>query len=134
MDDYVIAWSERLATHNAHVDEQHKTIIERIGRLRDFASDDDLRLFDELFAYAQQHFADEENYMAVIGYPNAKAHQAAHKTLIRTLAAYRRRYEQGDHDLYALKHFAFRWMRDHIMDEDRQVAEFARSLPSKDAG
>lgn len=127
MDYYRIEWHDGLALGDERVDVQHRELIRRIAAIPDDQSPCAPALLEELFDYAAGHFAAEEAYMAELGFPELPAHRAVHRTLLRTLKSYRAEYEAGRHDLYSLKYFAFRWVRDHIMDDDRRIGEFARS-------
>ena len=44
--------------------------------------------------------------------------------LARLLLAYQHEYDEGMHDLYAFKLFMYRWVRDHVMDEDHRIGEY----------
>ena len=62
--------------------------------------------------------------MERIEYPGLQEHRSEHKKLTRILLAYKEDYDQGRRDLYAFKQFMFRWVRDHIMDEDKKIAAY----------
>jgi hemerythrin len=124
MDSYVIAWSDSLLVGDPTVDGEHKRLIEMIAGVPDHESSGDAALLPEVLHYAATHFQHEEAFMEQVGYPELAAHCAEHKLLTRTLLAYKRDYEEGRTDLYGLKHFIFRWVRDHIMDNDRKIGLF----------
>jgi hemerythrin-like metal-binding protein len=124
MDNYVIAWSEALAVGDPTVDAQHRRLIEMIAGISDHESAADATLVPEVLDYAARHFREEESFMARIGYPALAAHRDEHKLLTRTFLAYKREYDEGKTDLYNMKHFLFRWVRDHVMDTDRQIGRY----------
>jgi hemerythrin-like metal-binding protein len=126
MDTHRIQWSEALRIGEPVVDQQHQRLIEMIEGVPDQPEAGDEHLLPALLAYAGRHFADEEALMAKAGYPGLADHRMLHKTLTRTLLAYRREFEAGHTDAYHLKQFVFRWIRDHIMDEDASFGRFLR--------
>ncbi len=127
MDHYVIAWSDSLSVGDPAIDAQHRKLIDLIARVPDHETENDALLLQEALSYAAQHFVDEEQVMARAEYPELASHCALHKTLGHTLRAYKRDYDKGNRDLYGLKHFLFRWVRDHIMDEDREFGRYLRA-------
>jgi hemerythrin len=127
MDTYVIAWNEAMRLGDETTDAQHHLLIELIAGIPDRPTSDDEQLLQDVLAYAGYHFADEEGLMERIEYPQLAEHRRAHKTLSRTLFAYKREYDEGQRDLYSFKHFMYRWVRDHIMDEDRRIGDFLRA-------
>ena len=109
------------------IDTQHKKLVELIGSISDHESQSDEASLREVLSYAVTHFSAEENLMAMIGYPGLGTHKNKHKKLMRTLMAYKKLYDAGENDLYSFKHFMFRWVRDHIMDEDKKISIFLQS-------
>jgi len=124
VDSYEIVWHDRLLIGEPTVDAQHKRLIAMIAGVSERAGHDDAVLLDAVLDYAATHFADEEHLMRRIGYPGLAAHVNSHKRLTRILIAYHKEYLEGKRDLYAFKNFMFSWVRDHIMDEDREIGLF----------
>jgi hemerythrin len=126
MDSYRIEWSPTLSVGDERIDEQHRVLIEMIVGIPDTASPGDALLLQAAVAYSAQHFAAEEEWLRAAGYPEAEAHRREHRRLSTILATYRREYAAGKSDLYAFKQFMFRWIRDHVMDADREFGEWLR--------
>ena len=123
-DNVVVEWRDGLLIGEPVIDAQHRRLVELIAGISDHPQSRDPALIAEALAYAATHFADEEGVMERIGFPGLARHRHLHKTLTRTLLAYQRQYENGETDLYSFKHFLFRWVRDHIMEEDQQIGAF----------
>ena len=134
MDHYVIAWSDALLVGDPTIDAQHRRLVELIAGVPDYETADDAALLPEVLDHAAWHFSDEESFMSRIGYPALAAHRDEHKLLTRTLLAYKREYDEGKTDLYNLKHFLFRWIRDHIMDVDRKIGQYLAAQRRGGAG
>lgn len=130
MDSYRIEWNDALLIGNQAVDAQHKQLVEMIQSIPEFATSRDENMLIEAVEYAAAHFTDEETFMRDIDYPELKAHTNRHKTLTRTLMAYAKDYKKGKTDLYAFKQFMFRWVREHIMNEDKKIGVFFQRLPN----
>ena len=127
MDTYRIVWNDALLIGNRTVDAQHKQLVEMIQSIPEFSASRDEEILTQALQYAAEHFSDEEAFMSEIQYPGLAAHKNKHKTLTRILMAYAKEYDQGKTDLYAFKQFMFRWVRDHIMDEDRKIGIFLKT-------
>ena len=127
MDTYRIVWNDALLIGNRPVDMQHKRLIKIIQSIPEFSTSRDEDVLAEALQYAAEHFSDEEAYMSEIQYPELATHRTKHKTLTRILMAYAKDYEKGKTDLYAFKQFMFRWVRDHIMDEDRKIGVYLKA-------
>lgn len=124
MDNYIIRWNQALSVGDEYIDSQHERFVELIGGVYDHNVPRDGHILSEVLAYVNVHFADEEEYMKRLGYPGLREHAFEHKKLTRILLAYKDEYDHGRQDLYAFKQFTFRWVRDHIMDEDRRIADY----------
>jgi hemerythrin len=132
VDNYIIKWNEGLSVGDDYIDAEHRKFVELIRGISEYASSRDGRVLTKVLHYATTHFADEESYMERLEYPGLQEHRSEHKKLTRILLAYKKDYDRGRKDLYAFKQFAFRWVRDHIMDVDRRIAAFVSA--QKNAG
>lgn len=72
-----VQWDPRYSVGNESIDNQHKDILARCNALADCCLSDDSpegdrkfrQTFDELMAFAREHFAAEEALLAGCGYP-----------------------------------------------------------------
>ena len=124
MDTDRIAWDPTFEIGAEEIDRQHRQLVELIGAIPDVPTPRDEVLRAEVLAYAATHLLREQAFMAQIGYPGRHAHANEHKTLARLLLAYQQEYDAGMHDLRAFKQFMYRWVRDHVMDEDHRIGEY----------
>ena len=81
-----VKWDEKLATGVAEIDEQHKEIFIRFnallkacdrGRSRELLAE----TLEFMNNYVLQHFRDEEELQAGVGYPHFAAHKIVHEEL-----------------------------------------------------
>jgi hemerythrin-like metal-binding protein len=72
-----------------------------------------------------QHFAHEEQFFRMHGYPGAAAHQAEHLKLTDQAKALKQQFEtdQTRVTLDTLK-FLRDWLNNHIIGSDKQYMEF----------
>lgn len=81
--------------------------------------------FDELVTYAKTHFAEEEEYLVMRGYPDAQQHQMAHHTLIEELNVYQKKVMQGDEaNLKEMRRWLLEWLLNHVNHQDYAYAQY----------
>ncbi|MDT8447508.1 MAG: bacteriohemerythrin [bacterium] len=113
----------------ASIDEQHAKLLEMINLLSDGMAMGDARpvlesLIERLYAFAQSHFAYEEELMERTGYPNLEAHRTEHRAYLTRLTELLHRWAEGGgfmiavdvHDLITL------WATEHIIESDHSYA------------
>lgn len=127
MSDY-FEWDA--ATYGLDVpamDSEHKTLIRLMNtthalHLAHAPVADLTKALQELAAYTQKHFADEEAYMARIEFPELRIHAGVHKQLLERLARFAADFQRtgtlGD-DFFA---FLKMWLKAHICGVDAKYA------------
>jgi len=133
-------WSSRYETGFETIDNQHKEIVGRINALFEAISSGkgsavlgDTLTF--LIAHIQEHFNEEERYMAEIKYVRREEHRRDHERLNTFLRGSTARAKVDNPNLCALALAAFlrEWLLEHVLVEDRQLFENVRisKFPSK---
>lgn len=79
-------WNETYSVSVARIDNQHKQLVSMINGLHDVmlagGKPDHLQaVLEDLLAYTDTHFADEERAMAQAGYSGLSGHQQKHKAM-----------------------------------------------------
>jgi histidinol dehydrogenase len=130
-----IEWNDDFSVGVAEIDEQHRRLIGILNRLGDCCSKAHVssaefaavcnQVLAELFAYTQEHFADEEAYMEKIGYPALEAHRAQHAAFFEKVA----HYTLLDTDTHGrgreIHTYLVQWLTGHILSNDRRFCTFA---------
>ena len=129
MSDY-IPWSDDLSVGLQEIDEQHKILI---GLINSLYSESILRkadqsavdsIINELKQYTIIHFSVEESLFRLFDYPYIEAHQKRHDSLKEELAKVHRKFKDGEPVNIELMSFLRRWIKNHIMMEDKKYAPF----------
>lgn len=131
----ILTWvglSEHHCVGIPDVDEQHKKLELLINGLHEAIKNtpkNDRRhagaLYDELTAFAELHFNTELRLMNEAGYPQADAHNRAHKFLLDELRHLKKRIIEGN-ELHAF-YFLMDWLVAHIANDDKQMGVFLQS-------
>jgi hemerythrin-like metal-binding protein len=119
-------WSNRIVLGVSEMDAEHKILVDRINDFIDamaVRSQDRMRqTFKAMGAYAAEHFADEEVYMAKIGYPQLDSHKKIHERLLAKVSQYGHEIESGDFEYKKVAAFLRNWLVSHIMGVDTKYA------------
>lgn len=105
------------------MDAEHQVLIGYMNRLHELyvagaSKPDLLAAVDTLVKYTVKHFADEEAYMAKVGYPGLPSHAAIHKRLLEQVSSYvesTRATGKLTDDFFA---FLKMWLKAHICGID----------------
>lgn len=117
------------------VDAQHRQLVEMINDLSRSMALGDSRpvlgsLLEKLYAFAQSHFAYEEQLMEETGFPGLADHRIEHRHYMDRLVELFHRWADGSggfmiavdvHDLLEL------WAREHIIESDQLYVHHLKS-------
>ncbi len=117
------------------LDEQHKDLVRLIDAayraVMDEGGEEDRNvaasLVRDMKSYAMDHFALEEDHMRSLGYASFAEHAFMHKEFLRRVAELERP-SMGQDKKVDVFLFLADWLRTHILREDLDFGDYARSL------
>jgi hemerythrin len=123
-----IAWSEALALKQPRMDQTHREFIALLQDLSDAqsAGGPDLDpLLGNLLQHTEAHFAQEERWMADIGFAAQNCHSMQHGQVLHVLREVQARQGQDDHGslVGVLVEELGRWFVAHAQTMDAALAE-----------
>jgi hemerythrin-like metal-binding protein len=126
----LFVWTESLATGNAFIDTDHRELVVRVNAvLGAIASKQSGTSLQDLLVFTREHFAREEAEMRHIGFQSMDAHCAEHIKLMAQLDGVRVQLEEGQAvEQMGLYHFLTWWVKDHIHQEDTELAAAMRAF------
>lgn len=86
---------ELLQLENAAIDQTHQEFVELLNATRAAKGAEFARLFAELFAHTQQHFAAEEKMMEDSACPTLGEHRADHQRILGDMDRFNQRVIAG---------------------------------------
>ena len=126
-----IKWNDRFCIGVDSIDRAHERLFSIVGKLVSLNEDETkqqhacregIKYFK---SYALKHFADEEAYMASIGYAGLPMHKRLHDNMRdKTLPALEEELEAQNYSKEAVRHFlgiCIGWLNAHIMIEDYAI-------------
>ena len=127
----IIQWSNFFSVGVDIIDEQHKKLIEILNELYDGIQDNNGEeaikdAIPKLVQYTKEHFVTEEKFMLDIGYPDFDKHFQRHYKFAEEAGNFKAMLERGEHINYLeLTVLVSDWLKDHILDEDRDYGLYA---------
>jgi len=124
-------WTPDLETGNETIDSQHRTLFKYANDLVDALGDAEsvedstTEFVWQLTDYVMQHFADEQDLMESVHYPEAGMHIQMHNTLTGETMKMTARVMRGEMVAASeLARLVTRWMRGHILDADKAFVRY----------
>lgn len=145
--DAQFEWQEEYNIGIEIIDKEHKRLFNIINKLfilkeegkdNQWACQEGIKFFK---GHAMKHFADEEEYMASIGYEGRQRHCQIHKGFREnTLPALEQELEQSGYSLDAVDHFlgvCAGWLIGHTLTEDlaikgENISKWENLLPKEE--
>jgi hemerythrin len=130
-------WSDDLSVGVERIDAQHRELIARTNALLEAlpgasgpASQAAMETLLYLSAYVEEHFSDEERFMAEVGFPGLAAHRIEHLRFRDTLGLLVRRFSLGGIDdvlRRGIEEEVCGWIVRHVLGTDRAIGSFVRA-------
>jgi hemerythrin len=127
----LLRWTEDLSVGVDEIDEQHRELFRRAGKLLEGLKKGEPEeiggLIDFLHEYAVEHFGAEEEHMRNKRYPGYVRHKAEHDRFISDLLALAREHDRkGAGAFMALKvsHWLVQWLKEHVSGTDAELGRF----------
>ena len=126
----LVGWSDDLRTGDSSVDEHHKAVFDEINMLfgKMIAGEGGqaaTKMAAMLTRTLAAHFAEEEDLMKRRGYSGAPRHAEAHRRFVERFDEIESNVRRGDANAARdLLDFGARWLREHIVKEDKLLAAF----------
>jgi len=126
----LIQWDNSFSVNITEIDKQHQKLIVLINSLNDAMKEgrgkDVLsQIIDNLFAYAGEHFANEEKYFDKFGYPDAVSHKLEHTNFVKKISEFKNGFHNGHLALtIEVMHFLKDWLKNHIQGIDKKYSPF----------
>ena len=136
MSDFFEWNPEKLSVHVSAMDDEHQILIKKMNALHaahvaKVGRDELGRLVSDLGSYTAKHFADEEAYMARIGYEGLEMHKLIHKKLLEQLGEHVTAFGKTGVLGEAIFPFLSFWLTAHIRGIDRKYTPSATAQPHR---
>ncbi|GEM_PF-1138190 len=123
--DFII-WRPSYNLGDPKIDNQHRQLVDLVNCLcaeicRSSSKNIVEKILVQLVHYAEEHFRDEEELMAHIGYPELQEHTEEHVRLVEEVFEFKKKYDDGLVSKEDLVNFLKIWLIDHIIGSDLKI-------------
>jgi hemerythrin len=126
-------WKDSYSVAVPKYDAQHKKLIELVNKLHQSMSEGKGRevlegILTELIKYTKTHFADEENELKRLSYPDFVNHKREHDKLTADVMKFYDDFKAGKGSVTVeILNFLKNWLMNHIMGTDKKYGQFLTS-------
>ncbi len=134
----IFTWNKRFNINNEMLDEHHQQLFQLTKRLQIACrekrhKDVETQIFGELIAYANFHFAAEEELFTLHLYPEYQEHTEQHDHFIKQVIEMRDAWLSGHLRLESIHDFLRDWLINHILIEDKKFGQYLAGNAKKSA-
>lgn len=131
-----VKWTEDLSVGVDLIDDQHKMMFEKASELFEAGKERRAQeyiepLIEFLDEYTKKHFADEEDYMEKINYPEIDTQKRMHAHFINQLAKLKSDFKESGGNILVILNankMILNWLVEHIRHTDKKIGEYAKTL------
>jgi len=112
------------------IEHEHHKLIEMLDALNDALRRHEprqavYRVIDDIIAYTELHFANEEQIMAKSGFPEFELHKQHHQRMVSEARHLREKYDEVGEDLFQewYNHWFYRNFLAHIQYADKPIED-----------
>lgn len=130
-------WEDRFSVGIAEIDMQHRKLVEMLNELYDAMRDgkgNDVvgQILAGMIQYTASHFATEERYMKLHGYPDFAAHKREHDSLTQQVLDLQQQFKSGQAALsMKVGTFLKGWLVNHISGTDMLYSPYLQAKGMK---
>jgi hemerythrin-like metal-binding protein len=126
----LINWHPSFSINIEEIDKQHQLLVKMINDLYDAMNAGKEKailekMIGRLNVYAAMHFAKEEHYFDMFGYPETESHKKEHSDFEEKVLKFENDFNDGSQNLSAeIVNFLGDWLVGHIKGSDKKYALF----------
>ncbi len=127
-----LEWDTQYSVKDEFIDSQHKNIVKAINALIDAIDDGKtgsfcVKLYTALKAYAERHFAHEEQMLLENHFPDLKNHKDQHRLYIKKIEEMHQKFSNNEENLeieLEMLDFLKEWFYKHILKSDFEYVDY----------
>jgi len=125
----LLEWSDQLSVDQSTMDETHREFVELLNRVGAAGEDDLLASLDAFLVHTEEHFGQEERWMAEIAFPPGGCHGGEHANVLEVAREVRKRVAAGEVRLAAtLAEAMAEWFVQHAGSMDTVLAMYMKQI------
>ena len=141
---FIVTWRDQMSLNYLPLDTEHQAFLNVVNQSMVASYSGDLvamsRVFEACYDFVRNHFANEEDIMERIRFPDMEAHMQAHRTFIKNISEFRQRFENAKTKAAKQKEavkaadFLSVWFLGHVLSRDKLLKPYLvrlRNVPPR---
>ncbi len=126
----LVQWNPSFSVQVKEMDAQHQVLIEIVNQLHEAmragkGSQEIGAIVDQMIAYSQRHFQQEEQLLANQQYPGLLHQKGEHRAFIQKAQEFKQKAAQGQAALsVTVSGYLKDWWTNHIQVEDKKYSQY----------
>jgi hemerythrin len=121
-------WNSELELGDDRIDETHREFVEMVNAVGSASDDQMLAMVDALIAHTEEHFGQEQRWMAATDFPPTHCHLDEHAGVLEAMRETRNYVAEGKvHVGRVLANELGAWFRSHAATMDTMLAQWLKS-------
>ncbi|MBX9964362.1 MAG: hemerythrin domain-containing protein [Burkholderiales bacterium] len=121
-------WTSELELGDDRIDETHREFVEMVNAVGTATDEQMLAMVDALIAHTEEHFGQEQRWMAATEFPPTHCHLDEHAGVLEAMRETRNYVAEGKaHVGRVLANELGAWFRSHAATMDTMLAQWLKS-------
>lgn len=121
-------WTPALALGDARIDDTHREFVEMVNAVGDAADEQMLAAVDALIAHTEEHFGQEQRWMAATEFPPTHCHLDEHAGVLDAMRETRNYVAEGKYNVgRVLAKELASWFTSHAATMDNMLAQWLKA-------
>jgi len=121
-------WTPELALGDARIDATHREFVELVNALGEAADETMLASIDALIVHTEEHFGQEQRWMAATDFPPTHCHLDEHAGVLEAMRETRNYVADGKFNVgKVLSRELAAWFRSHAATMDTMLAQWLKA-------
>ncbi len=121
-------WTPALALGDARIDDTHREFVEMVNAVGDAADETMLATIDALIAHTEEHFGQEQRWMAATEFPPTHCHLDEHAGVLEAMRETRIYVADGKYNVgRVLANELAAWFKSHAATMDSMLAQWLKA-------
>ena len=121
-------WTPELALGDARIDETHREFVDMLNVVGDAPDETMLAAIDALIAHTEEHFGQEQRWMAATDFPPTHCHLDEHEGVLNAIRETRVYVVEGKFRVgKVLAQELGNWFRSHAATMDTMLAQWLKA-------
>jgi hemerythrin-like metal-binding protein len=123
-----LAWTAELELGDDRIDETHREFVDMVNAVGTASDDAMLAAVDALIAHTEEHFGQEQRWMAATDFPPTHCHLDEHAGVLEAMRETRNYVAEGKYNVgRVLATELGTWFRSHAATMDTMLAQWLKS-------